>query len=342
MRLLIVSDTLAGGMGALARTHAAWFAARNWETTLAAPADGTRPAAPVEYHEIPAVSSLRRFGQVHSAWAALRAVGQAERNRDAMVVHVHGMRSFLLSRLAGLPRPFVSVHGTHRADDDPWGYNALRRTWFALLPRLSRGASSGEPTGAPGWTYYPFASPLLAKLGRLRFPAADTTPVIAWLGLLDDRKQPELFVRAIARVAANGLNVRGLMGGAGPRFDEIAALITQLSAPVDLLGDTDPVPLLEQAWALALFSHSEGTPLAVMEAMWTGRSVIASPLAGNAHLIGDTGVLAATVDEAATGIAAIVQDHAHAAERGDAAAARIRTLVTADTPWAELEASYRA
>lgn len=341
MQLLILSDTLAGGMGALARTHAAWFAARDWDVTLVAPADGTLPTAPVRFVEIPAVSSLRRITEMRAARTALRRIWR-DLDDDKTVLHVHGMRSFLVCRLAGLPKPFVSMHGNHPADDDPRGYQRLRHFGFALLPRLARGATSGEPTSVRGWTYYPFASPLLARVGVLPFPPADSEPVIAWLGLLDDRKQPELFVRAIARVAADGAVLRGVMGGTGPRLDEIKALATSLDAPVDLLGQTDAVALLERSWALVLFSQSEGTPLSVMEAMWTGRSVIASPLPGNVYLIGDTGALATTVDEAAAAIRTLVTDHALAAGRGEAAARRVRTLLTADTPWAELDASYRA
>lgn len=336
MQLLIVSDTLAGGMGALARTHGDWFAARNWDVSLAAPADGTLPSDPVRFVEVPAVSSMRRLGEVQRARAALQRLG------DFDVVHAHGMRSFALCRLSGLGKPYVSVHGNHPSHDDPRGYDAVRRFAFGLLPRLARGASSGEPTTIPGWDYFPFASPLLARLDVLPFPAPSTVPTVAWLGLMDDRKQPDVFVRAVASLAADGLAVRGVMGGTGPRFDEIKALVASLDAPVELLGQTDPVALLRAAWVLALFSRSEGTPLAVMEAMWAGRSVVASSLPGNAHLVGDTGALADDVDSAARALRAVLGDHAVAAARGAAAAARVRTLLTPDTPWAELESQYRS
>ncbi|MDP1793866.1 MAG: glycosyltransferase, partial [Acidimicrobiales bacterium] len=193
MRVLIVSDTLAGGMGTLARAHAAFLVGRGWEVCLAAPADGSVPTPPARFATLPVVSSLRRVGQMRAARAALRAVWRDFGAPDT-VVHAHGMRAFLLCRVAGLPKPYVSVHGAHPSDDDPLGYDRLRRAWFGLLPRLSRGATSGEPTDVPGWTYSPFASPLLAKVDRLPFPPADSEPVIAWLGLLDDRKQPDVFV----------------------------------------------------------------------------------------------------------------------------------------------------
>ncbi len=333
MQLLIVSDTLAGGMGALARTHAAWFTARGWDVRLAAPLDGTPPS--VEFVELPSVSSIRRISEVRAALRALRQL------RGPGVVHVHGMRSFVLCRLAGLPKPFVSAHGIHPADDDPVFYDRIRQAWFGLLPRLARGATSGEPTTVKGWTYYPFASPMLARIGELPFPDESSVPTVAWLGLLDDRKQPEVFVLALARLAEQGVTVRGLMGGAGDRFEEIKELVASTNAPVELLGQTDPVALLRASWALALFSKSEGTPLVVMEAMWVGRPVVASRLPGNEHMIGSTGALADDVASAADALRAIVTDHAYASSLGAAAAARVRTLLTPDTPWAELEQAYR-
>lgn len=336
-RLLIVSDTLAGGMGALVRAHAEWFAAHAWDVVVAAPADGRPPKAAVRFTEIPAVRSARRTDQMMRAGRALRAVWRGHRGGDA-VVHVHGMRSFLLARLAGLPKPFVSVHGAHPSADDPKGYNSLRLGWFRLVPRLARGATTGEPRPERGWQFTPFASPLLAGLDVLPLPSADSTPTFVWLGLLDHRKRPEVFVRALAHTP----NARGVLAGDGPRAAEIAALIRQLDAPVEMVGHVDPVPLLERAWALCLFATSEGTPLAVMEAMWSGRSVVGSNLPGIAHLVGDTGVVSDDPAVVAAAIAQLARDHALAASRGAAAAARIRTLVTPDTPWAQLEQSYLA
>lgn len=339
MQLLIVSDTLAGGTGSAARTHAAWFASRNWEVSLVAPLDGPAPVEPVRFIALPAVGSLRRIGEVRRARAALRAAWRSL--GSPAIVHVHGMRSFVLCRLAGLPRPFVSVHGAHPSADDPRGYHAIRQAWFALLPRLSRGATSAEPTQVRGYTYTPFGSPLLATLDELPFPAAESPPTVAWLGLFDERKQPEVFVRAVAALSAAGVVVRGVMGGTGDRFGEIKELVASLDAPVELRGHADPVAVLRDAWVLALFSHSEGTPLVVMEAMWAGRSVVASDLPGNAFLIGDTGALANDVAGAAAALRAVVTSHEVAFTRGAAAAARVRTLLDVDTPWPQFEAMYR-
>jgi hypothetical protein len=118
-RLLVVTDTLAGGLGALVRLQAEYFASRNWGVIVAAPADGPAPDAPAVWVELPGVVTARRAAQMTAARRALRRL-RLFVDADT-VVHVHGMRSVLLARAAGLPTPFVSVHGAHAYSRDPRG-----------------------------------------------------------------------------------------------------------------------------------------------------------------------------------------------------------------------------
>jgi glycosyl transferase family 1 len=336
-RLLVITDTLAGGLGALVRLQAEWFGCRHWGVIVAAPADGPAPDAPAVWVEVPAVGSARRVGEMRSARRALRDLRLLV--DDSTVVHVHGMRSVLLARLAGLPTPFLSVHGAHPDQSDPPGYAQLRRLWLRSLPRLATRASTGEPGYPEPWVYEPYASPALGHLDVLPLPNSDV-PVIGWLGALDQRKQPELFVRAIAETVRRGQPVRGLLGGTGPRCDEIRALIAQLDAPVELLGQADAAAVLRRSWALALFARSEGTPLAVMEAMWAGRTVVGSPVPGIELLVGDTGFIAGTVDAAADAFVRIARDREATLQLGLRAAERVRGLLGPWTPWDHIEPLY--
>jgi hypothetical protein len=336
-RLVIVSDTLAGGLGALVRLQAEWFCCRHWDVVVAAPADGDRPVAAVKFVELPAVESARRVGQMTRARRAFRDL-RGELGAET-VVHVHGMRSLLVARLAGLPTPFVSVHGAHPDATDPPGYAQLRRLWLRTLPRLCERAVTGEPGYPPPWVYEPHASPLLRQLDVLPMPTSDV-PTIGWLGGLDTRKQPELFVRAIAEAARRGATVRGLLAGAGARAEEIAQLVQELRAPVELLGQADATDVLRRSWAFALFAKSEGTPLAVMEAMWAGRTVVGSPVPGIELLVGDTGTIAGSVDAAADAFVHIASDRDWTTRQGLAAAERVRALVGPWTPWDTTEPHY--
>src|SRR3712207_4517768 len=110
-RLIVISDNLAGGLGAGGRVQSEWFAARHWDVTLAAPLDGTTPKPPTSFVQLPRVVTARRPHEMNRARASLRSLRDSVDERT--VVHVHGMRSLLLARLAGLPTPFVTVHGAH-------------------------------------------------------------------------------------------------------------------------------------------------------------------------------------------------------------------------------------
>jgi glycosyltransferase involved in cell wall biosynthesis len=336
-RLLVLTDTLAGGLGALVRLQAERFACQNWGVIVAAPADGPVPEPPAVWVELPGVASARRGREMAAVRRALRDLRVLL--DDDTVVHVHGMRSVLLARLAGLPTPFVSVHGAHPDPSDPPGYATLRRLWLRALPRLAVRASTGEPGYPAPWVYEPYASPLLRRLDVMPLPS-DGGAVIGWLGALDQRKQPELFVRAIAEANRRGCDVRGVLAGTGHRAEEIAALIAQHDAPVEMLGHADPADVLRRCWALALFARSEGTPLAVIEAMWAGRTVVGSPVPGIEYLVGDTGFITGSVDGAADAFVRIAADRAATAERGERAAQRVRELVGPWSPWDTVEPLY--
>jgi glycosyltransferase involved in cell wall biosynthesis len=334
-RLLVVSDTLHGGLGGVVRRQAAWFAQRGWDVVVAAPPDGPAPESS-RYRPLPEVTTAR---SVRAVARAARTARRVHRDERPDVVHVHGLRTLLIARLGGVPTPFLTFHGGGPHSTDPRGY---REVWAHLrdfAPRLAMHATSVDPGLGGAWHYEPQASPMLATLDVLPFPPAASTPTIAWLGRLDEPKRPDLFVRAIAR-AAQVRPVVGLLAGDGPRRGEVEALVAELHAPVEVLGQVDPVPVLTKAWAAALLTDWEGTPLAVMEAMWAGRPVIGSQVPGVAHLVGDAGYLVDSAEAAARAFVVVADDHEATRACGAAAAARIRGLVSPDSPWPDVLAAY--
>jgi glycosyltransferase involved in cell wall biosynthesis len=339
-RLLVISDTLDGGLGVIARQHVEWFADRGWSTALTGPPDGPAPdaASNARWHPIPTPGTIRDPIASGRAARALSRVIKAERPQ---IVHIHGLRSTAIAAVAGVRRPFVTLHGVGPVPSDPALHHRLRRLGLSAVPRLAREASTVGVDFGPPWRVICFASPRLTQFSTLPFPAEGGTPTFAWVGLLDERKQPEIFVRALAELHANGRAVRGLMAGTGPRASEIADLVRSTGSPVELLGHVDPIPVLAESWAATLFSRTEGIPLAVEEAMWAGRAVVASALPGIEYLMGATGRVIRDGAEAATALAELC-DHATAREAGRRAGERIREVLLPDSPWSEFEAAYLA
>ncbi|MHB8330233.1 MAG: glycosyltransferase, partial [Acidimicrobiales bacterium] len=193
-----------------------------------------------------------------------------------------------------------------------------------------------------GWEFLPHASGRLATLGRLPPPTA-SDPTFLWIGTLNERKRPDLFVATMAALGGLRPGVRGLMAGTGPLGPAITQQIDREGAPVELMGQVaDISALLRQAWAVVLLSETEGVPFALQEAMWAGRSIVASSLPGNRWLVGaqgQGGSLVDTVDGALSALLPLCERH-HASRAGELAAARIRLLLGPDDPWPAVERAY--
>jgi glycosyltransferase involved in cell wall biosynthesis len=325
LSLLVVADSLDGGLGSVARAHADWFAGRGWDVTLVAPEESR--AVPVTFDPVPFPKTAR---DVVGMWRAAQRMRAVRRVAKPSVVHCHGLRSFAVTRLAGI-KAFVTLHTAGSVASDPPGYAGVRRLVRSSIPRLAAGALSAAPE-VPGWPFVLHASPLLGALDRVPFGAADPErPTFLWLGSVDDRRPGDAFVGAIADLASRR-PVSGIVVGEGAGLQRLKALAARLDAPVSFVGHQEPGPWLAKAWALCLLSTSEAVTFAAQEAMWVGRSVVASPLPGLRWLVGDTGCLADEVSDVSDALEGLCA-RTHAEDLGARAAARVRTLVRPGDPW---------
>ncbi|HVA85218.1 MAG TPA: glycosyltransferase, partial [Candidatus Saccharimonadales bacterium] len=233
-----MAGTLGGGLGAAAREQSRWFSRRGWRVVLAAPGDvSLMPGTDFEYHPLPIPRSARDVHGMARAVADLRAM---VRDVRPDVIHCHGMRPFLVARAATRHPPYVTLHGTGAMPSDPRGYARLRRAGLRLIPLLARRAYDAGVEPHPGWTFLAHESPRLQTLSRQEMDRQGGPATFLWFGNLVDQKRPDLFVRAISR-AAESVPVRGIMAGGGPRRDEIERLISELRAPIELVGHIDNV-----------------------------------------------------------------------------------------------------
>lgn len=330
--ILIVADSTRDGLGFAVRAEAEWFAERGWRVTVAS--SETFPTrTPVRFCEllVPArVLNVREMGR-----AARRAHAIVDR-LGASVIHAHGVRSLLVVRLGG-SRAYLTLHGP------PWARTdlgtRLKRTLVAVAGALAQKAFSVSPDMVGrGWIFAPHASPRLAEL-RQYAPLNKELPTFLWIGALQSRKNPHLFVRAVAE-AAQVCAMRGIIVGSGPGETSVRQLIRQLEAPIELLPYTEELATLyESSTAVVLTSFSEGVPFVLEEAMWCGRPVIASDLAGIRWLVGDSRLLFRSQPELVEALLAL-SDAEVAASLGSECAARVRRLLTPDSPWPETERLY--
>ena len=330
-RLLIVTDSPFGGLGATVFEQSRWFQGRGWQVMVATP----RPHPPDSHAavvEFPLPSTARGLSGVLKAAKALRRVESGWRPD---IVHANGARSALVALACLRTRPFVTLHGTGSVESDPRGWPILRRLGLVALPMLTRRAWTVGPLSLRLWSFQPYASPRLSELRELALPERAT---FAWIGGLNQAKLPEVFVQAIAALAPIG--VRGVMAGTGPRSEEIKQLVARTKAPIEMAGQLDDLePLLAESTAVALFSRFEAVPFALQEAMWAGRQVVATPHAGIRWLCGDGGRYATTVDEAIWHLRSLTDRHV-AEREGRQAAQRVRQKLAPACQWISIEQAF--
>lgn len=143
-------------------------------------------------------------------------------------------------------------------------------------------------------------------------------------------KGHRFFLRAMAQLRAEGIDIHYRMAGAGPERDNIEAEIARLDlgGQTELLGaigEDEVLRLLQSADVLALTSvmKGEAAPVAVMEAMACGLPAICSIIGGTPDMIkdGTDGFLVAQEDVGAIARAtrSIARDPALRARMGQAA-----------------------
>ncbi len=321
-RLLIVSDSLAAGLGGVVLSQVEWFIHQGWEIRVASRVDERSVELPMRATDIRIPFSVRSVREVIGAVRHMRRLCHAFQPH---LVHCHGIRSSVIAALAGR-RPIVHLHGSGPIPSDPPLYNLFRTVALSMIPRLAAGAISASPDFGAGWLYQPDVSPKLASMSRLPFPSPDSRPTFLWLGRLEEQKRPDLFVRALAQVG-KVKEVRGLIAGTGSLEPELRAQAEELEAPIQFLGERmDIVDLLQEAWVLALLTRFEGMPLAVEEAMWAGRAIVASKVPSLEWLVDGAGFLVDGLQDLVDALTALT-DRSLAERYGQTAAERIRAIL---------------
>jgi glycosyltransferase involved in cell wall biosynthesis len=124
---------------------------------------------------------------------------------------------------------------------------------------------------------------------------------VIFVGGLSERKKPHLVIEAVAGLNKKGYSISLKVLGMGPLFKDLSTLVTRLDDErIQLIGFcNEPMVYLEQADVFVLPSLSEGTPRAVMEALYVGVPCVLRNLGTNDNLVVDgvNGVLFEKDDE---------------------------------------------
>lgn len=313
MRVLHVARPIAGGALVVAGELVADQVRRGWAVTVACPAASDLRG------------SVLAAGATHLAWDATRAPGPSvpgetarllrlARQADPDIVHLHSAKAGLAGRLAirggrtTLFQPhawsFEAVRGPIRAATVAWERAAARWTdAFVCVSEDERRRGEGAgivghfevvPNGVEVSRWSP-VSDREKRAARRQLDLGDG-PLAICVGRLVEEKGQDLLLRSWSRTLRTVPAGRLAIVGDGPE----RTALEQLAGPgVLFVGKrTDVETWTAAADVIAVPSRREaGLPLAAMEGMARGRSVVATDVAGVREGLG--GVCGAVVPVAA-------------------------------------------
>lgn len=354
--LTVVVDK--GFVGGLERSvvHAAGELSRqgvDLEAAVLVPHRAPAPAAHLLAEHVP----TERAPDARSLWRAVRR---------ADVVHVHAPTALCwpapVVALAGLARTPV-VLTLHLPSSPPPRASRIGRARMQLrfvgrgLLLRAAGADVRSPSAGAAELARRRFRPVPVAVGTLAngvpdpgWAPVDTAPGplrAVFVGALEPRKRPDLFVEAVALARRGGADVEGLLAGDGPCWTSLFRLVDALGAPVRLVGSvSDAGALMAEADLLVLPSVAEGgAPLVVQEAAARGRASVArTSLQGMSDWYGACVTVpdAAGAEAFAAVIARLAGDRHELRRLGAAARARFEDGFTSAQAAARLRAVYEA
>ncbi|MEO8138310.1 MAG: glycosyltransferase, partial [Gemmatimonadota bacterium] len=185
----------------------------------------------------------------------------------------------------------------------------------------------------------PLLPPLTRAEARVALGLPADAPVLGWVGRLSPEKGADLFLAALARLQRPGVLAAIIGDGRLRPSLEAQARTLGISDRVRWLGLVPDAGRLTAAFdSFVLSSRTEGTPIALLEAMASGTPVVATAVGGVPDiLVGDReAILVPSEDPAAlaAALAAVLDDRAAAARRAGAARTRLERDYALG-PWLE-------
>lgn len=239
-----------------------------------------------------------------AAWQVIRAV----RRVRPLVVHSHSRQMGVYARLTQVLTgvPFVStVHSPIMPGNRFWGTAAfLGSQAVAVSAEIAEGLVRDYrmdprrvrviPPGADAKYFRPPA-PHERAVARSRYGLKPGEFAVAFVGSLTPNKRAETLVEALADLTQRSHDVVALIAGKGPEEPTVRDRASSLGVGnrVRMLGYQDARSVLWAADALVLPSRSEGSPLAVVEAMLCGLVVVSTAAGGASQQLdpGRTGLV---------------------------------------------------
>lgn len=266
------------------------------------------------------------------------------------VVHTHGFRSDVVD--AGVARRTKAARVTtvHSLIGNDWKgrlYEAIQlrslRRFEAVVAvsrviqdRLVRGGVPGSRVHYLQNAFAPTAVSVTAERARQELGAPPDRPLIGWVGRFSREKGADVMLEAFARVTRSSALLAML--GDGPAAGRLRAQARSLGIADRVIwpGRVHHAERLFAAFdVFALSSRTEGTPIALLEAMAAARPIVATRVGGVPDVVDEScGRLVRSEDAPAlaAAIGELLDDRRLAKTYGEAARTVVESRFSV-TPW---------
>lgn len=278
------------------------------------------------------------------------------------VVHAHsskaGVLGRLAARLAGVPRIYYTPHGYGFLQTDVrfpvrmlyWLFEWMV-SWTGHIVSTSTGEAGLARRLSWGKEVFVVFNLFSMEGETSRGPdngCSNGHVTVCALGRLSPARNPAAFLRLAGSLASRYPSLRLVWIGGGEMEDRLRLQVAE-SGLQDRMEITGHVPdriqvlkRLEQADVFIHYSSWEGSPVAVLEAMFFEKPVVASRISGNDDLVeeGVTGYLASSEEELAERVGRLVESPELRREMGRKGKERLGRVFALEKSVAALEALY--
>lgn len=315
--MLHVSQPVSEGVARWVALLAADQVARGWSVHVASP-DGALRSDVLAGGDGQLSQDVLAAGAAHHVWDASRGPGAAVLSEaralaaiikrvDPDLVHLHSSKAGLAGRLVLRgSRPtifqphcwsFEAVGGLVAKVSKAWerfGARWATRTICVSSQEQKAGVAAGVPQlgsvvirNGVDLKRWPMATAADRRQARLELDLPANAPIAVTVGRLAPQKGQDVLLKAWPRVLSAVPGAQLYLVGDGPDRDALRAAAARLSG-VHVVGSRNDVGLwLAASDVVVMPSRWEGLALTALEAAATGRSLVATDVAGMGEVIGE-------------------------------------------------------
>lgn len=234
--------------------------------------------------------------------AALRAVRERALAEQVDVLHGHGAKGGVFARLAPLGRAGRTVIRAYTPHGGSYNYRPgtpLHRLYMAAEQVMARTTDLflfESEYVASRHAAFAGGAPRLQRIVHNGLAEAEFAPVetaadpfdLVYVGELREAKGLPVLLRALAKVRAQGREMRLLMVGSGPDTESLAAMAENLGLRHAIAFESPQAirPVLGRGRVMVVPSLAESLPYVVLEAAAAAQPLVATNVGGIPEIFG--------------------------------------------------------